>query len=90
MTRTVTLKELRPKLPGIMNGVESRMDRVIITKRGKPLAMMMSIEDYESLLETLAILSDPGLAKKVKQAESDIKAGRVKSLAKIEKELGLA
>ncbi len=89
MTRTVTLKELRPGLPRIMEGVESRMDRVVITKRGKPLALMMSIEDYESIVETLAVLSDPRLAKRIKQAEAEVRAGKVKSLDKIDKELGL-
>ena len=49
----------------------------------------MSIEDYESLLETLDILSNRGLMKKIKQAEADIKKGNVKTLDKIERELGI-
>ena len=89
MTRNVTLKTLRPRLPRIISEVDSKMDRFIITKRGKPVALLMSIEDYESLLETLDILSNRGLMKKIKQAEADIKKGNVKTLDKIERELGI-
>lgn len=89
MTKNMTLKNLRPKLPQVVKDIDSKMDRFIITKRGKPVAMMMSIDDYETLLETIDILSDTKLAKRIKQAEKDVKAGRVKSLEDIEKELGI-
>ena len=89
MTKSVTLKSLRPKLPKIIDEIDSKMDRFIITKRGKPVALMMSIDDYESLLETLDVLSDTRLMKKIKQAEADVKAGKIESLDRIEKELGI-
>jgi PHD/YefM family antitoxin component YafN of YafNO toxin-antitoxin module len=60
-----------------------------VTKRGKPVALMMSVDDYESLLETLDILSNSKLIKKIKRAEADIKRGRIKTLDKIDKELGI-
>ena len=43
-------------------------------------AVLLSQEDYESLLETLELLSMPGMAKSIQEARSDIKAGRTKSL----------
>lgn len=89
MTKSITLKKLRPSLPRVVDEVDSKMDRFVITKRGKPVAMMMSIDDYESLLETLSILSDPKLMKNIKQAQKEIRRGNVKSLAKVEKELGI-
>ncbi|MDP3791939.1 MAG: type II toxin-antitoxin system Phd/YefM family antitoxin [Candidatus Omnitrophota bacterium] len=89
MTKSITLKKLRPSLPRVVNEVDSKMDRFVITRRGKPVAMMMSIDDYESLIETLSILSDPRLMKSIKQAEKEIRKGDVKSLDKIEKELGI-
>jgi antitoxin YefM len=89
MTRTITLKELRPKLPEVMRDIDSKMDRFVITKRGKPAALMMSIEDYESIMETLDILSNSGMAKRIKEAEAEVKKGKVKALSEIEKEMGL-
>lgn len=89
MTKSVTLKELRPNLPRIINEIDSKMDRFIITKRGKAVALVMSIDDYESLLETIDVLSDKKLMGKIKRAEADIKNGSVKALDKVEKELGI-
>jgi antitoxin YefM len=87
MTKNVTLKELRPNLPKIIDDVNTKMDRFVITKRGKPTAILMSIEDYESLLETLDILSDKELTKNLKTAIKDIKTGNLCTLEEIEKVL---
>lgn len=89
MTKNVTLKNLRPRLPKIINEVDRKMDRFIITRRGKPVALLMSVEDYESVLETLDILSDAKLVKRIKKAREDVKKGRSTPLKLIEKELGL-
>ena len=89
MTRTITLKELRPQLPKVIRDLDGKMDRFIITKSGRPAALMMSIEDYESIMETLDILSNAGMSKRIKEAEAEMKKGKVKALSKIEKELGL-
>lgn len=89
MTKNVTLKALRPRLPEIIGEIDAKMDRFVITKRGKPVALMLSIDDYESILETLDILSNTHLVKKIKTAEADIKGGRIRALKEIEKELGI-
>ena len=89
MTKNVTLKALRPRLPKIIDEIDLKMDRFVITRRGKPVALMMAIDDYESLLETIDILSDTKLMKRIKKAEADLKNGRVTALDRIEKELGI-
>ena len=50
----------------------------ITTKTGD--AVLVAEEDYEGLIETLELLSTPGVAKSIQEARSDIKAGRTKSL----------
>jgi len=87
MVNTVTLKELRPDLPQVIKNIDTRLDRYIISKRGKPVAMMMSIDDYEGLLETLNILSDKETVKRIKKAKNDIKKGKTISLEKVRREL---
>lgn len=89
MTKNVTLKALRPRLPKIIDEIDSKMDRFIITRRGRPVALMISIDDYESLLETLDVLSNTGLMKRIKKAEAEVRRGRVKMLDKIEREMGI-
>jgi PHD/YefM family antitoxin component YafN of YafNO toxin-antitoxin module len=48
--------------------VESTHERVVITKNGRPAAVLISYDDLESLQETLDILSDPELAREIRDA----------------------
>jgi len=88
MVNTITLKELRPALPEVIDDIDRKFDRYIITKRGKPVAIMLSVDDYESFLETVEILSDKDAVKRIKKAKAEISAGKTISLAELQKKLG--
>ena len=77
MIHTITLKELRPELPEVMNKIESKLDRYVITRHGKPLAVLMSVDEYESMAATIELLSDEAAMKRIKKAEKEIKAGKI-------------
>ena len=55
MIRNITIKDLRAHLADVMENVCARLDRYIISKRGVPEAVLMSVEDYESIIETMGI-----------------------------------
>ena len=55
---------------------EAENDVVQITQRNKPSAALISWDVYESLLETLEILSDPELLDAMKRSEEQISAGK--------------
>ena len=88
MTITIPLTELRPKLPKIMDRLSKYFDRCIITRHGKPEAVMLSEEDYESLLETLDILSNQKLVKDIKKAKEELRKGKGISWEKAKQKLG--
>ena len=90
MSRTISVKDLRPTLPAVMDLVEKRLERFIVTRRGKPIGVLISVEDYEGLLETIDIMKDPGLIKRLKRAEAEAKAGKTRSLDEIRRSLGRA
>ena len=46
MINVVSLKELRPELPKVIDRIDNRLDRYLITKRGRPIAVMLSVDDY--------------------------------------------
>jgi antitoxin YefM len=52
------------------------MDRTIITRKGKPEAVLMSFEEYESWVETLELLSRPETVRGIREGLADLKAGR--------------
>ena len=53
---TVPVTEAKQRFTEIVKGVEEYFDRYLVTKNGKDAAIVMSAEEYESLLETLDIL----------------------------------
>ena len=88
MIRTVSLRELRPQLPRIIARVDGKLDRYVVTKRGKPVVVMLSVEDYEALVETLDILADPKAMAGLRKGEEDIRKGRIRSWAQIKASVG--
>jgi antitoxin YefM len=90
VVHTMTLKKLRPELPRVVERIDKKLDRYVITRRGEPVAVMMSVDDYEALMETLDILNDPVTMRRIRQAEKDVKKGRLVPWAKVKKKLGLA
>jgi antitoxin YefM len=70
------LAEIKKRLSEIVDGVEERHDRVVLTRNGRPAAVLISPDELESLEETLEILSDPKATKAIRAAEADIDAGK--------------
>jgi prevent-host-death family protein len=88
MVKTVSLKELRPALPKVIARIDGKLERYVVTRRGKPVAVMLSVDDYEALMETLDILADPHAIAGIRKGEEDIREGRVRSWKEIKASLG--
>jgi prevent-host-death family protein len=73
------LAEVKNRLSEVVDEVEREHARVVITKHGRPAAIVLSIDDLESLEETLAVMSSPRLAADLQEAlaERDAGGGRV-------------
>jgi prevent-host-death family protein len=72
---TLPLVEIKKRLSEIVDGIERYHDRVVLTRNGRPAAVLLSPDDLESLEETLAILSDPYALQEIREAEAQIDAG---------------
>ena len=77
----VPLAEVKNRLSEVVDRLEREHGRVVITKHGRPGAVMLSLEDLESLEETLAVLSDPGLMAALAEADAEVAAGRTTRLS---------
>lgn len=87
MVHHISLKDLRPQLPKVVDRIDGKLDRFVITKRGKPVAVMLSIDDYESLMETLDILSDPKAMAGIRRGLADLRQGKVYPWEEIKRRL---
>jgi prevent-host-death family protein len=78
------LADVKNRLSEVVDRLEREHGRVVITKHGRPAAVVLSITDLESLEETLEILSDKGLTRRIRGARSEIEAGATEQLSKDE------
>lgn len=79
MYNYVTLKDLRPKLPEVIDRVDTRLDRYIISRHGNPVAVLLSLDDFESIIETLNEIEDKENIKRIRKGLREAKKGRTVS-----------
>ncbi len=78
----VSATEARKELFNLIRRALAAHDPVRIRHREGGV-VLLSEEDYEGLLETLDLLSVPGMRKSLTEAEADISAGRTSSVEQI-------
>lgn len=87
--KTLPFTEARKDLSKILDEVSAIHEHVTITRQGKPAAVVMSADEFESWQETLEILADPKALAAIRRAEKDIAAGRVLPWEEVRARLGL-
>lgn len=85
--QTISVSEAKDKLSQLVESIDTTHNAVTITRHGRPAVVMLSVDDLESLQETLALLHDPEHAPEVQEADADIAAGRTLSLAEVREQL---
>ena len=71
------LSDARERLSEIVDDVALTGGDFVITKHGKPTAVLMGFDEYENLIETLNILSDSEAVVAIREAEADLAAGEL-------------
>jgi antitoxin YefM len=84
---TIPLASAKAKLSEVVDRVEREQDRVTITRNGRPVAMIVSLDDIEGLEETLEILSDKRLMRKIRAGVAAAEKGETVPLHDIEARL---
>lgn len=69
------LATVKARFSKVIDEVASTHERVTVTKNGSPVAVIVAVDDLESLTETLEILSDPTTMAALRQAESELADG---------------
>lgn len=90
MAKTVPLTEARARLSELLDELEGRHEHVVITRNGRPVGVLVPVEEQEALEETMEILQDEKTLDALEESEDDVKAGRMNTLDEVRRELGLA
>lgn len=78
----MALKDVKNHLSMVVDKVEREHDRVVITKHGRPAAIVLSMADLESLEETVDVLSSPALIKQIRKSLDELKTAPATVLSK--------
>ena len=70
MSKTLPVSEVKTRLPELVSGVAEREEEIVVTRNGKPAAVLVNYNEYERLKDTLDVLSDPVLMKQIAQSKS--------------------
>jgi prevent-host-death family protein len=76
MAKTLPLSEVKTRLPELVAGVQEREEEVVVTKNGRPAAILINVQEYARLKETLDVLSDPALMKQISRSQAFYRSGR--------------
>jgi prevent-host-death family protein len=88
MAEVLPLARVKARLSEIVDRVFREQERVVVTRNGRPAAVLISPDDLESLEETLAILSDAELMAQFREGERAIERGEVVSLEELRRRYG--
>jgi antitoxin YefM len=73
----IPVADARAKLSRLVESAVNTHERTTITRNGVPAAVLLSVDDYESMQETIEVLADPELMAAIKEGIDDLAAGRV-------------
>ncbi len=76
MSKTMPISEVKTRLPELVSGVAEREEEIVVTRNGKPAAVLVNYDEYERMKDTLDVLSDPDLMKQIGQSKSFYVNGR--------------
>ena len=76
--KTLSLSEAKMKLSGLIDAISSTDEEVVITRNGRPAAVMISPDEFESMRETIAIRSDSEMMDEIKKGLKALKNKKVK------------
>ena len=85
-SETIPASQAKTHFSKLMKRVREQHESFVISQRGKIEGVLLSIEEYESLLETLEILSDRELMKNIDKGLIDEKSAKLYSFEELFKE----
>ncbi len=83
-----SISEIREQITRLPERFEQEPRAVAVTRHGKPVMAILPWELYESIIETLEVMSDAELMAAFREGVKDMEEGRTKPLDDVLKELG--
>lgn len=76
--KTLPLSEVKSNLSGLVERVRTLDEEILITRNGKPAAVLVSAEEFDNWKETIAIRSNAGFVKEIHKGLATLRARKAK------------
>jgi antitoxin YefM len=70
MAKTLPISEVKTRLPELVSGVAEREEEIVVTRNGKPAAVLVNYAEYECLRASLEVLSDRKLMTQIRRSRT--------------------
>jgi antitoxin YefM len=76
---TLSLAEARAKFSKIVESASSTHERFEVTRNGSRAAVLLGADDFDALIETIAILGDSSLVAQISEGLHELEHGETES-----------
>jgi len=87
VAKTVPVREFRSNLGALLSDVADRRDHVLVTRNGRPAAVLVPVDEYDALEETAEILSDSDALAALETGLSEVERGEIVELSELRRDL---
>lgn len=89
MKNVIPVTEARRNIFSLVDDVDRKRSRFLLTDHGRAKAVIMSADEFDSWQETLEVMRDfPGLSKEIKEVKKDLASGKYRAYPTLEEVLG--
>jgi antitoxin YefM len=81
--QTLPLADVKARFSALASAIEAEQDQITVTRNGVPAVVVVSVSEWESLQETIAVLSDPATMSDLREAAETRAAGEVHSTEEV-------
>lgn len=75
MSKILPISAVKARLPELVTGVAEREEEIVVTRNGRPTAVLVNYDEYERLKETLDVLSDADMMKQIRRSQRSLARG---------------
>ena len=83
MSEVSSLAETKAHLSELVARVGDQHERVTVTVHGRPVAVLLAVDDLESLEETIVVLSDAAVMHALSDADAELARGEGENQASL-------
>ena len=86
-TKVISAFKARQNFGQLLEEARHHGHRFLVKRAGKPMVVVMGIEEWENIVETLSELEDPSYLASIKEARREIELGKTLTLEELRREL---